>query len=335
MSNPYNKSSWRHKVVGKIIDLNQRNGTSLKDIEKHWKKSEARFIASALKTAVKDNVLTKTRTKYLMNVSHHANQGSKAKAKVKAAKKKTKKPATKNKTEKLLAAPAPQEVLKTVGGGRVFSIFESQESQRCYFGDRTNYLTMAGTPTVNYLVHSTHGKHGGYFPHLTLRSACGVKPTVKFQITIPSRLLFDSTQRHSFSDDYIFSSRESSAEVIDFFTRKSKFRLSERNGKAEGKSLVMAGALSISWSDACSGKQQISFQLTPKGGKMPVVTIKATTQPSEAGEKKLVGRLGRFDGDYNRIRYAASVIVRLDGTQEQCRYFIQVVAEKLTGGSQR
>ena len=114
MSNPYNKSSWRHKVVGKIIELNQRNGTSLKDIEKHWKKSEARLIAAALKTAVKDNVLTKTRTKYLMNVSHHAKQGSKAKAKVKAATKKTtKKPATKKKTEKILVVPAPQEVLKT------------------------------------------------------------------------------------------------------------------------------------------------------------------------------------------------------------------------------
>jgi|TARA_B110000091_G_scaffold122748_1_gene132041 hypothetical protein len=114
MSNPYKKSTWRHKVVDKIIELNHRNGTSMKDMEKCWRKSDVRYVAVALKTAVKDSVLTKTRTKYFFNVSHHhdANQGSKAKKSKAATKKKqkTKKPATKKNTEKLLA---PQEVLKT------------------------------------------------------------------------------------------------------------------------------------------------------------------------------------------------------------------------------
>ena len=102
MSNPYKKSTWRHRVVDKIIELNHRNGTSMKDMEKHWRKSDVRYVVAALKTAVKDSVLTKTRTKYSLNVK-------KSKATTKK-KQKTKKPATKKKTEKLLT---PQEVLKT------------------------------------------------------------------------------------------------------------------------------------------------------------------------------------------------------------------------------
>ena len=77
--------SWQQRVTDKIIELKQRNGTSIKELEKHWQKSDSKFIKAALKALVKGGIVTKIKTKYKLNV-----------------------PA--NESKKLLT---PQEVLKT------------------------------------------------------------------------------------------------------------------------------------------------------------------------------------------------------------------------------
>ena len=64
-ANPYPESTWGKKVVDVVINLNERRGSSIKDIKENLIKNRysARFIENAVRQAVKEGVLSQTKTK--------------------------------------------------------------------------------------------------------------------------------------------------------------------------------------------------------------------------------------------------------------------------------